>query len=114
MRDITYNDFIKLDLRIAIIRQVKAIERADKLLQLTLDVGDASSGGLGEKVVVSGIKSYYSPEELIGKRVVYLANLESRRLRGVVSQGMILAASKNDAIVLLTVDGDIAAGASVS
>ena len=93
---IQYDDFIKLDLRIAKVVNAELIEGADKLLKLTLDVGE-----LGERTVASGIKEWYAPEDLIGKTVVYLANLAPRTLRGVESQGMIIAAGADEAILLL-------------
>jgi methionine--tRNA ligase beta chain len=97
MKDlITYDDFAKLDIRTAKVLHAEPIEGADKLLKLTLDVGE-----LGEKTVASGIKQWYSPEDLIGKTVVYLANLQPRMLRGVESQGMIIAAGGDEAVLLV-------------
>lgn len=92
---IQYDDFAKLDFRIAKIKSADLIDGADKLLKLTLDVGE-----LGERIVASGIKEWYSPEDLIGKTVLYLANLAPRTLRGVESHGMIIAAGANEAILL--------------
>lgn len=94
--EIKYDDFTKLDLRAAKVITAEEIEGADKLLKLTLDVGD-----LGIRIVASGIKEWYSPEDLIGKTVVYLANLAPRKMRGVVSQGMIIAAGEKTAVLLL-------------
>lgn len=92
---IAYDDFSKLDMRMAKVIEVEEIEGADKLLKITLDVGP-----LGQRTVAAGIKQWYKPEDLIGKTVVYLANLEPRQLRGIESQGMIVAAGNNDAILL--------------
>lgn len=92
---ISYEDFAKLDLRIAKITAAEPVAGADKLLKLTLDVGE-----LGERTVAAGIKQWYSPEALVGKLVPYLANLEPRELRGVVSQGMLIAAGDTEAILL--------------
>lgn len=102
MKDmVTYDDFAKLEIRIAKIVKAEEIEGADKLLKLTLDVGDPSTGsGLGRRTVAAGIKAWYKPEELEGKLVPYLANLEPRNLRGVESQGMILAAGGEEAVLL--------------
>lgn len=94
--EVTYEEFAKLDIRIAKVTAAEAIEGADKLLKLTLDVGE-----LGERVVASGIKEWYSPTELVGKTVVYLANLQPRQLRGVESQGMIIAAGGDEAVLLM-------------
>lgn len=97
MKDlITYDDFSKLDIRIAKVVRAEPIEGADKLLKLTLDAGE-----LGERTVASGIKQWYSPEDLIGKTVVYLANLQPRTLRGIESQGMIIAAGGDEAVLLI-------------
>lgn len=109
---IQYEDFAKLDLRVAIVTAAAYVEGTDRLLKLSLDVGDPASGGLGERTVVSGIRQWYQPEELVGKQVVYLANLNPKMLRGVESQGMILAAT-NDKVVLLKPGKKIAAGSQV-
>lgn len=93
---ITYDDFAKLDIRVATILAAEPVEGADKLLKLTLDAGE----GIGDRTVAAGIKAWYSPEDLVGKQIVFLANLEPRELRGVVSQGMILAAGDEEAILL--------------
>lgn len=96
MKDIiAYDDFAKLDIRVAKVLNAEEIEGADKLLKLTLDVGE-----LGERTVASGIKQWYAPQDLIGKTVVYLANLAPRTLRGVESQGMIIAAGDDEAVLL--------------
>ncbi len=88
--NITYEDFAKLDIRTAKIIAAEAVPKADKLLKLTLDVNGV------ERTVVSGIAKHYRPEELPGKYVVILANLEPRKLKGVESQGMILMAESGD------------------
>jgi len=97
MKDqIKYEDFAKLDFRVAKVIAASEIEGADKLLKITLDVGEE----IGERVVVAGIKKWYSADDLIGKTVVYLANLEPRKLRGVVSSGMLIAAGLDTAVLL--------------
>lgn len=93
---ISYDDFVKLDIRVATVLACEPIEGADKLLKVTLNVGE-----LGERTVAAGIKQWYQPEELVGKTVIYLANLEPRVLRGVTSQGMLLAAGGDEAVLLL-------------
>ncbi|MBP9782079.1 methionine--tRNA ligase subunit beta [Candidatus Woesebacteria bacterium] len=101
MKDqITYDDFVKLDIRIATVIAAEPIEGADKLLKLTLDVGDPETGGLGQRTIAAGIKAWYQPTDLVGKQIVYLANLEPRMLRGVESQGMVLAADGEQAVLL--------------
>ncbi len=93
--EISIDDFSKMDIRIVKILEVEDHPKADKLYVLKLDV----QGDIRE--VVSGIKNYYSKEELIGKKVAYLANLKPIKLRGVESSGMVLAQSKDDRVVLL-------------
>lgn len=88
--DISYDDFAKMDIRTAKIIAAEAVPKADKLLKLTLEVDGVT------RTVVSGIAMHYKPEELPGKHVVILANLESRKIRGVESQGMILMAEAGD------------------
>ncbi len=92
--EISFDDFSKLDLRIARIAKAQHVEGADKLLQLTLDLGEPS-GGL-QKNVFAGIKSAYKPEDLEGKLVVMVANLAPRKMRFGLSEGMVLAASGTD------------------
>jgi len=117
MDTITYEDFKKLDLRVAKIVGVEEVEGADKLLKLTLDVGpkDENMGGyvgLGERVIASGIKEWYSTDDLVGKFIPYLANLEPREIRGVVSEGMLIAAG-GDTAILLHPDKDLAPGTKI-
>lgn len=101
MKDlIQYDDFAKLDIRIATITAVEAIEGADRLYKLTLDVGEPDTGGLGIRTIAAGIKRWYQPEDLVGKQMVYLANLQPRMLKGVESQGMLLAADADQAVIL--------------
>ncbi|MFC4768523.1 methionine--tRNA ligase [Effusibacillus consociatus] len=104
---ITIDDFMKVDLRVAQVLQAEKIEKADKLLKLQLDAGNE------QRQVVSGIAKYYSPEELVGQKVVLVANLKPVKLRGVESHGMILAASEGDRLVLVAVSADIPNGAKV-
>lgn len=93
---IAFNEFQKLDLMIARIMQVEEIDGADKLYKLTLDAGPE----LGERTIAAGIKQFFAPEELIDRLVVYLANLEPRTLRGIESQGMLVAADDGSPVLL--------------
>ena len=88
--EITYEDFTKMDIRTATIIQAEKIEKADKLLKLTLDLG------FEQRTVVSGIAEHYNPSEVIGKKVSLLANLAPRKMKGVESQGMILMAEDSN------------------
>lgn len=98
---ITFDDFAKLDLRIATITAAEEIEGADKLWKITLDVGDEESGGLGQRTIAAGVKPWYTVDQLVGKQIVYLANLEPRVLRGVESQGMLVAVGGEEAVLIL-------------
>ena len=109
---ITFDQFGRVDLRVAEVVAAEKIARADRLLKLTLAAPE-------ERTVVAGIARYYAPEELVGKKVLIVANLKPAKLMGVTSQGMVLAAKETDAdgnerLVLATVDGDIAPGSKVA
>ena len=104
---ITYDDFAKVQLRTAKIMSAEVIEGAVKLLKLTVLMGDE------RRQIVAGIALYYKPEDLLGKTVVVVSNLAPIKLRGVESQGMLLAASKGECLRLVTVDGDLSSGAVV-
>jgi methionine--tRNA ligase beta chain len=105
----TINDFAALDLRIGEIIEVSDIEGARKpLYALRVDLGE-----LGIRNIAAGIKSQYAPEELLGKRVVVVANLEPKSIAGFVSEGMVLAAESGDKIVLLSPDSEMAPGSKV-
>ena len=84
--DITFEDFTKLDIRVGTVLECTKVPKADKLLQFRLD------DGLGGRTILSGIAQHYTPEELVGKQVCFIANLPPRKLRGIESQGMILSA----------------------
>ena len=107
---INYDDFAKLDLRVATVLECKAHPNADKLLVLQLDVD-------GEKrQICAGLRAHYQPEQLVGKQIIVVANLAPRTMRGEVSQGMLLAASDvtaNRVIVLMPAE-PVASGSKVS
>jgi methionyl-tRNA synthetase len=104
---VDFNDFQKLDLRIAKITKAEAVAGADKLLRIELNVGD-----LGSRQVVAGIKQWYSAEDLQGKKVVYLANLDPKEIMGVKSEGMIMAAGEEEPVLLIP-DQEINPGARI-
>ncbi len=87
---IVYEDFDKVDLRIGTIMQAVKVPKADKLLQLTID------DGLKERTIVSGIAQHFEPQDLVNKKVVFVANLEPRKLRGILSEGMLLTAEDSE------------------
>ncbi|MFN2323735.1 MAG: methionine--tRNA ligase [Trueperaceae bacterium] len=106
--EITIDDFAKLEFRVATVQHAEAHPKADKLLVLTVKVGPET------RTIVSGIKAHYTPEQLIGKKVVVVANLKPVKLRGVESQGMILAAEGADgSLAVTTLDRDLADGSEV-
>lgn len=88
--EITIEDFAKLDLRVAEVVAAEKVEKADKLLKLTLDLNGAT------RTVVSGISKWYAPDDLVGASVVVVANLKPVKLRGIESMGMILCAEDDD------------------
>lgn len=104
---ITIDDFAKVDLRVALVKNVEKIKGADRLLKLELDMGSET------RTVVAGIAQHYTPGSLVGKRVVIVANLAPVKLRGVTSSGMILAASEGDRLGVLTVEREIPPGTSI-
>ena len=104
-----FDDFEKIQLVVAKVLACEKVPKADKLLKSTLKVGDT------ERVVVSGIAKFYTPEEMVGKKVVLLANLAPRKIRGVESHGMLLCAANADEskLSLLTVDSDMEDGCEI-
>ncbi|MDP2672692.1 MAG: methionine--tRNA ligase subunit beta [Nanoarchaeota archaeon] len=108
--NVNFSDWEKLDLRVAEIKNVEEIKGADKLYKLTLDVGE-----LGERTICAGIKQYYSKDELIGKKIIYFSNLKPRILKGIESQGMLLAASTegHERVVLISPEKDIEVGSRI-
>lgn len=104
------DEFEKLDLRVAKVIACEEVPKSDKLLKFTLDVAGET------RTVLSGIAKYYQAQQLIGKNVVLLANLAPRKIRGILSEGMILSAANDDGSVLkiLATEGDISSGSSVS
>jgi methionyl-tRNA synthetase len=106
--EITIDDFSKIDLKIARVLTCERVPKSDKLLCLKLD------DGMGGRQILSGIAEYYKPEDLIGKQVVFIANLAPRKMRGLDSEGMILCADSPDGFRIITVDGVSTPGAGVS
>ncbi|WP_456383893.1 methionine--tRNA ligase [Persephonella sp.] len=105
---VTIEDFAKLKFRVGQVIEAEKVPKADKLLKLTVDLGDE------KRTIVSGIAQYYTPEELRGKKIVVFTNLKPRKIFGIESKGMVLAAKDENTLRLLTVDGDISVGAYVS
>jgi methionyl-tRNA synthetase len=87
---IEFDDFGKLDIRVGTVLECAKVPKADKLLQFKID------DGLQKRTIISGIAAYYKPEDLTGKQVCFIANLAPRKLRGIISEGMILSAEDAD------------------
>ncbi len=105
---ITFEDFKKLEIRIGKILSAQKVEGTDKLLKLEVDIGKE------KRQLVAGIAQYYEPEELINKQIPVLVNLEPRKIRGVESQGMLLAATEGEAPILLHPDKEVSPGSLIS
>lgn len=105
---IEFDDFSKLDLRVARVQAANKVPKTDKLMQLEVDLG------FEKRTIVSGIAEQYTPEELIGKNIVIIANLKPAKIRGIESQGMLLTSENDGRLSLLTVMKDIPAGSKIS
>ncbi len=103
---ISYDDFAKLDIRIGTVVAAELVPETDKLIKCTIDFGD-----LGTRTIVSGIAQFRAPDELVGKQLPYIVNLAPRMLRGIESQGMLLAASPGgEGLALLLPDTSVPNG----
>ena len=107
---VSYEDFKKLDIRVAKVVKAEPHPNADKLVILLVDLGKCES----QRQIVAGIRKHYPIEKLLGKKIIIIKNLQPVMLRGIESNGMLLAASENDKLGLLTVENDIAEGSKVS
>ncbi len=105
---ISIDDFKRVDLRVGVVKSCERIPGTSKLLRLIVDLGE-----LGERQLVAGIGDYYRPEDLVGKQIVVVANLAPKRIRGFISQGMLLAAVSNGKPVPLTVMESVKPGSKV-
>jgi methionyl-tRNA synthetase len=105
--EITIEDFAKIDLRVARVVEASAIEGADRLLRLVVDLGGET------RQLVAGIKKTYLPEALVGKHIIVVANLKPAELRGVQSRGMLLAASTDEGPIVATFEKEVAPGSKV-
>ena len=106
--DTTFDDFMKMDIRVGTVVECSKVPKADKLLQFKID------DGMGGRTIVSGIAKFYNPEDLIGKQVCFIANFPPRKLKGIESQGMILSAEDADGrLVVISPSGPVKSGCSV-
>jgi len=104
---IPFGEFKRLRFKVGLVKEVQNHPNADKLFVIRVDLGDE------ERQLVAGLKGYYGAEEMVGKKVVVVTNLEAARLRGVESRGMLLAAQSGSVVSLLTVDKDVPAGSEI-
>lgn len=104
---ITLDDFKKVELRVAKVLEAKPHPNADKLLVLKVDVGTE------QKQIVAGIRAHYAPEDLVGRCIIVVNNLQPAMLRGEESNGMLLAASDSEKVVLLRPEVDMAPGSTI-
>ncbi len=110
--NISYDDFAKLEIRIGTIVSAELVPDTQKLIKCTVDFGYLPAGG-GKRIIVSGIAGWKSPSDLIGRQCPYVVNLEPRVIRGIESEGMLLAIRTKDGISLLYPDNSVEPGASV-
>lgn len=106
--EISFEDFMKVDIRVARIKSVEEHPNADKLYIIKLDVGPE-----GEKQTCAGLKPYYKPEELVGKKVAIVLNLAPAKMRGEISETMMLAGQDGDVVAILSPEKDLAPGSKV-
>ncbi len=107
IKEISIDEFFKTQLKVAVVKNCEDVEKSNKLYKLTLDLGNE------ERTVASGLKKYYNPEELIGKKVILVANLKPAKLCGILSEGMVLCAEHGDKVVLISPEADMPAGSIV-
>ena len=107
---INYDDFAKLEIKIGTIKSVVIVEDADRLLKLTVDVGEEE-----DRQIVSGIREFFAePEVLVGRQCPFLTNLEPRTIKGLESQGMIMAGGDGETFTLLHPDNEVPAGTLIN
>jgi methionyl-tRNA synthetase len=108
MTHVTIDDFTQMGLKVGIVEKVEDVEGADKLYKLTVNTGE-------KRTLIAGVKKQYTPEQLLNKKIIVITNLEPATIRGVTSEGMLLAASDGDKLSIISPDsGDIPAGSKVS
>jgi len=107
MDEIDYDLFTKIDLRVGEIISAEDVEGADKLLCLKIDIGSIT------KTIFAGIKKFYEPESLLGKKIIIVNNLKSRKMKFGESEGMLLAADNDEKVYLIEIDKDVINGAKI-
>ena len=111
---INYDDFSKIELKVAKVLEAVRVEGSDKLLKLQVSVGDKNEAGESiNRQILAGVGKFYEPEALIGKEIIIVVNLEPRKLMGEESNGMLLAGSDENGISLLTPDREMTPGSGI-
>ncbi len=105
---INFDDFKKVELRVGKVIEAERVEKSEKLLRLVIDIGEE------KRQILSGIAEFYEPQEMLGKNIVVVVNLESRSMMGFESQGMVLAAGADNRPILLTTEDDIEPGSLIT
>jgi methionyl-tRNA synthetase len=107
--EVTFDEFKKIDARVGTVTQVERVPRTEKLYRILVDLGP-----LGIRQTLSSLVGYYEPNELVGRRIIFLHNLKPTKFSGEVSQGMLLAAEQGSELALLTTDREIPNGARIT
>lgn len=108
MSEAGYEEFLKIELRVGLVKSAEDVSGSEKLLKLIVDFGDE------ERQVIAGIKKFYSPDDLVGKEFIFVTNIQKRKIMGLESQAMLLAAEDEDGnMVALRPEKDIAAGSKI-
>ena len=110
---ITIDDFARLDLIVGTVLEAEDVEGSEKLVKLKVDLGEDPSTGSGPRQILAGIKKWYKAEDVKGKQVIVIANLEPRMMMGFESQGMILAADSENGPIFLTVPKEVPPGTKI-
>lgn len=111
---INYDDFSKIELKVAKVLEAVRVEGSEKLIKMQVSVGDKNEAGEPvNRQVLAGIGKFYEPENLVGKEIVVVVNLEPRKLMGEESNGMLLAASDESGIAVLTPDREVSPGSGI-
>jgi methionine--tRNA ligase beta chain len=108
MPEVSFEEFSKIDFRVAEVKEAEKVKGADKLLKLKIDLDSE------EREIVAGIAQAYSPEEMIGKKIVVVTNLKPAKIKGIESKGMLLAAKDGEVLSLVCVDKDVKKGSKIS
>ena len=106
--NVSFSDFKKLELKVGKIKSVEEVEGLDKLYKLEVEVGEAKT-----RILLAGLKASHEPYELMGKNIVVVANIEPKELRGILSEGMLLAAEGKDKPVLIIPEEEVKPGTTI-